>query len=148
MHTVRCVASTRYVVPVGGTPQSWPGTWPGQGGGYPRPELGWGTPTVLTLGPKHWVHLLGVLPTMPWDRVPFCQQDGANPLSWPLTWYGVPPPPPAGVNRLKMLYSVILRIRAVKIIKNTVFGFRFVLLVNYGPFLGLFTLNESWRVVK
>ena len=94
-NTTRRVASTHYAVLDGGTPPpilTWDLTWTGEG--YPHPDLGW---RVLP------VSRMGVPPPCPGRRVPLCQQDG-----------GTSPPP--GVNRLKILPSIILQMRAVKTI--------------------------------
>ena len=77
--------------------------------GTPHPDLGWGTPHQQNGVPP---------PVWTWDEVPSI---------W--TWDGVTPPPKsrpemgyphlASVNRLKLLPSVILRMRAVKIHPRT-----------------------------
>ena len=63
-------------------------------GGYPHPDLGWGTPISIMGYP----YLSG--PGMGYPTVQ--------------TWDGVPPSPPASMDRLKLLPSLILWMRAVK----------------------------------
>ena len=95
--------------------QTWDGVPPyldmGWGAPLPRPEMRypshldvrWGTPYLdLGLGtPPH--------PDLGWSTPPYPD----------LRWGTPAPPPPASVDRLKILPSLILRMRAVKILWNT-----------------------------
>ena len=104
--TVRRVASACFA-DEGGTP------------GYPLPA-GWGTPVQTWDGIPPILTWDGVPPIWTWNGVPpVLTWDGVPPLQ---TWDGVlphldlgwdTPPPPTSVDRLKILPSLILRMRAV-----------------------------------
>ena len=96
----------------GGTPSnlSW-GVYPEvprsipdlDGGNLSRPDLGWGTPPHQQNGYPPSGPGMGYPPNIwTWDRAPPSTQ----------TWDRVPPP--TSVNRLKLLPSLILRMRGVK----------------------------------
>ena len=100
-------------------PRSWTDTWIGD---TPCPDLWWGVPLSW---PGTWTE---GTPVLTWDGgVPHPDLDrgysippiGGTPrpdLGWgttPFAGQGTTPPPPVGVNRLKKLPSVILRMQAV-----------------------------------
>ena len=100
----------------GGTPFCWWGIppCPRSGGGVylrvpPSPDLGWGTP-----------HQQNGVPPWPAMGYPHLDLEWGTPFCLDLGW-GTPPQsrlemgyPPSSVNRLKLLFSFILRMRAVK----------------------------------
>ena len=132
-HTARCVASTRYAC----CSVQW-----GAEMGYPPPDMGYpldmGYPSLdMGYHPRHGY--------LPWTWGPPPRWGTPPEMGYPRTWDGVPPypdlkwgtpptsdlrwgkpPPPASVNRLKILPSPILRMRAVKINidKNWIILFR------------------------
>ena len=89
--------------PVWGIPYPWDGvppppSKPGWGTPHPRPEMGYPPPSRPGLGTPHPRPEMGYPPTIQ-------------------VWTGYPPPP-ASVDRLKILPSPILRMRAVTIVKR------------------------------
>ena len=89
--------------------------------GYPPPSRPvWGTPPPQTWDgvPPHHPDLAGVPPPpQTWDGIPPHHQDLAGVPPPPPSRPGSgTPPPPASVNRLKILPSPILRMRAVNIL--------------------------------
>ena len=73
--------------------------------GYPPPDLGWGTPQSAGWGTPS--------PSRPkWCTQPHPDLGWRTPPCLDLGW-GTPAPPPTSVNRLKILPSIILRMRAV-----------------------------------
>ena len=128
-HTARRIASTRYAsgggglphpVMVGGDPiQSWLG-------GYPI-QSWWGVPHPVMVGVPHPVMVGGTLGTPSRPGQGGYHGSGVPPTIH--TWDGVPPthrpetgyPPPTSVDRLKILPSLILRMRAVIKLKTWCF---------------------------
>ena len=105
-HTDRCVASARYAVPVGGTPLSCLGPdLDGGGGGTPFPGPGGGYPSQV------WT---GRVPHPAGEEVPL-GMGYPPPPTW--TWEVGTPPSRCGLtHKVKILPSLILWMRVVKII--------------------------------
>ena len=125
-HTTRRVASAHFA-DWGGVPWVTPCPRSGRGvphsadrgdpilltRGYPHPRSGWGYLGV----PLSWSWMGYPSPPRQQNGIPPIQTwDGIPPTPLPDLRWGTPPAPPASVDRLKILPSVILRMRAVMIL--------------------------------